>query len=74
MNTTLESQEYFSGCNYTDSERDKVYSFLYSWSDITCFTRVFSQACTVFIKNEFYAWSSSASHLSAGGSGVVIVG
>ena len=65
MNSTLDLQEYLAGCNYTDTESSHVNNFIYSWSDITCFTRVFSEACTVFLKNEFYAWSASVSQSGA---------
>ena len=69
MNATLEFQEYFAGCNYTDSESSQLYNLIYSWSDMRCFTRVFSQACTVFLKNEFYAWSSSGQYESPASNG-----
>ena len=74
MNSSLDLQEYFAGCNYTDTETSQVHNLIYSWSDITCFTRVFREACTVFLKTEFYAWSSSSSQFettaSGSGSGV----
>ena len=74
MNATLDNQEFVAGCNYTDSERTDLNNFLYSWSDMTCFRQVFREACTVFLKTEFYAWSSSSSQFettaSGSGSGV----
>ena len=60
MNATMDLQEYFAGCNFTEAESSQVTNLIYSWSDITCFTRVFSEACTVFLKNEFYAWSTAS--------------
>ena len=69
MNATLDFQEYLAGCNYTDSESSQLYNLIYSWSDMSCFTRVFSEACTVFLKNEFYAWSSSSQYESPASNG-----
>ena len=59
MNATLDLQEYFAGCDYTDTDNSQVHTFIYSLASITCFTRVFRQACNVFLKNQFYVWSSS---------------
>ena len=71
MNATMDLQEYFAGCNFTEAESSQVTNLIYSWSDITCFTRVFSEACTVFLKNEFYAWSSSVSQYETTASALI---
>ena len=68
INNTAEVQQYFEGCNYSQEETDNIFNLMYSWTDITCFTQVFSDACTVFLKAEFYSWlSGSEEEPSTGG-------
>ena len=59
INQTADIQHHFEGCDYGQQEMDNIANLIYSWTDITCFNQVFTDACTVFLKTLFYTWSSA---------------
>merc|ERR1711973_1066458 len=59
INHTADIQHHFEGCDYGQQEMDNIANLIYSWTDITCFNQVFTDACTVFLKTLFYTWSSA---------------
>jgi len=59
-NSTQDIFQYFNGCDYSEEDASTLYNIIYAWSDMTCFSYVFNDACSSYLRGEIYYYFSQA--------------
>ena len=53
-NSTRPFYTFFSDCDYSSEDWTTVTNIISAWGDITCFSRIFQEACTNLIRTEIF--------------------